>query len=147
MVGIICIFDEGMCQQIFVDLCNVVEYIVVVYGVKVQIEIYELEGNLVMVNDLVLIVCMLFSLQVVVGEVNVYELLLQMGVEDFLLYVKEVLGLFFFVGVIGEGIDLVIVLVNYLLKFLFDEKVLDVGLCVLLQVSLDYFNGVKVLVG
>lgn len=147
MVGIICIFDEGMCQQIFVDLCNVVEYMVVVYGVKVVIDIYELEGNLVMVNDLVLIVKMLLSLQVVVGKDNVYELLLQMGVEDFLLYVKEVLGMFFFVGFISVGIDLVMVLVNYLLKFLLDEKVLDVGLCVLLQVSLDYLYGVGILVG
>ncbi|MEG2805744.1 M20 family metallopeptidase [Stenotrophomonas sp.] len=142
MVGTIRTFDEGMRQQIFADLRNVAEHTAAAHGAKAVTDIYEAEGNPATVNDPALTARMLPSLQAVVGAGNVYEPPLQMGAEDFSLYAKEVPGLFFFVGATSEGIDPATAPANHSPRFLLDEKALDVGLRALLQVSLDYLNGV-----
>ncbi|MER2176131.1 MAG: M20 family metallopeptidase [Stenotrophomonas maltophilia] len=142
MVGTIRTFDEGMRQQIFADLRNVAEHTAAAHGAKAETEIYESEGNPATVNDPALTARMLPSLQAVVGEGNVYEPPLQMGAEDFSLYAQQVPGMFFFVGSTSEGIDPATAPANHSPKFLLDEKALDVGLRALLQVSLDYLNGV-----
>jgi amidohydrolase len=142
MVGTIRTFDDGMRTQIFADLKNVAEHVAAAHGATAEANVPDQAGNPVTFNDPALTERMLPSLQAVVGAGNVYEPPLQMGAEDFAYYAREVPSMFFFVGSTAKGTDPATAPSNHSPKFLLDESSLDIGLRAMLQVTLDYLNGV-----
>jgi len=142
LVGTIRTFDEGMRAKIHADLDNVARHVAAAHGASVATEIPVGEGNPVTVNDPALTARMLPSLRAAAGAENVIEPPLQMGAEDFAYYAREVPSMFFFVGATSEGIDPATAPSNHSPEFLLDEASLDVGLRAMLQVTLDYLEGV-----
>ena len=67
---------------------------------------------------------------------------LTMGAEDFALYAQQVPSLFFFVGATPVGQDASKAPSNHSPEFFLDESALPLGTRAMLQVTLDYLNGV-----
>lgn len=90
-----------MCVDIKKCLVKIVEMVVELGGVEVYV--YIDYGYLVIVNDVELIKKMILIFVGVVGKENLIIILFIIGVEDFSYYVLEILGMFFFLGVILKG--------------------------------------------
>lgn len=86
MVGIICIFNEVVCDYIYeLFLCKV-KVIVESMGVEVEFMLLLDYYYFIMYNDLEFIKVMLFIMQCIVGVENMLFFKLVMGVEDFLFF-------------------------------------------------------------
>jgi amidohydrolase len=102
----------------------------------------DTEGNPVLVNDPALTARMRPSLEKAAGAGNVVDEPLTMGAEDFALYAQQVPSLFFFVGATPAGQDPAKAPSNHSPEFFLDESALPLGTRALLQVTLDYLEGV-----
>ncbi|MBP7982111.1 MAG: amidohydrolase, partial [Arenimonas sp.] len=78
-----------------------------------------------------------------VAGAEVVEMTLTTGAEDFAYFAKEVPGFFFFVGATPKGVDAGSAPSNHSPQFFLDESALPLGTRALLQISLDYLNGVQ----
>ncbi len=142
LVGTIRSFDDGMREQAFKDLANVAEHVAAAHGATVVAKIPDTVGNPVTVNNPALTARVLPSLKKVAGA-EVVEMTLTTGAEDFAYYAKEVPGFFFFVGSTPKGVDASTAPSNHSPQFFLDESALPLGTRALLQISLDYLNGVQ----
>jgi amidohydrolase len=142
LVGTIRSFDDGMRAQAFKDLANVAEHVAAAHGATVVAKIPDTVGNPVTVNNPALTARVLPSLKKVAGA-EVVEMTLTTGAEDFAYYAKEVPGFFFFVGSTPKGVDASTAPSNHSPQFFLDESALPLGTRALLQISLDYLNGVQ----
>ena len=142
MIGTIRTFDEGVRQAIYADLKNVATHVAAAHGATVDAQVPDTEGNPVLVNDAALTARMRPSLEKAAGAGNVVDEPLTMGAEDFALYAQQVPSLFFFVGATPVGQDASKAPSNHSPEFFLDESALPVGTRALLQVTLDYLNGV-----
>jgi amidohydrolase len=142
LIGTIRTFDEGMRQAAFADLKNVAEHVAAAHGAKAEAKVPSVAGTPVTINDPALTSRMRPSLEAAAGAGNVIDPGLNMAAEDFSVFANEVPGMFFFVGVTPKDQDPLTAATNHSPEFFVDEAALDVGLRSLLQVSLDYLNGV-----
>ena len=142
LVGTIRSFDDGMRAQAFKDLANVAEHVAAAHGATVVAKIPDTVGNPVTVNNPALTARVLPSLKKVAGA-EVVEMTLTTGAEDFAYYAKEVPGFFFFVASTSKGGDSSTAPRNHSPQFFLDESALPLGTRALLQISLDYLNGVQ----
>ena len=142
LVGTIRTFDDGMREQAFKDLANVAEHVAAAHGATVVAKIPDTVGNPVTVNDPALTARVLPSLKKVAGA-EVVEMTLTTGAEDFAYFAKEVPGFFFFVGSTPKGVDASTAPSNHSPQFFLDESALPLGTRALLQISMDYLNGVQ----
>lgn len=142
LIGTIRTFDEDMRQAVFADLKNVAEHVAAAHGATAVAQVPDTVGNPVTVNDPALTTRAVSSLERAVGRDRVLPIDLTMGAEDFAYYAKEVPGFFFFVGATPKGQNPVTAASNHSPEFFLDESALDVGLRSMLQVVLDYQNGV-----
>ena len=142
LIGTIRTFDEGMRQAAWADLKNVAEHVAAAHGAKVEAKIPSVKGTPVTINDPALTSRMLPSLEAAAGSGNVVDPGLNMAAEDFSEFANRTPGMFFFVGVTPKDQNMETVPGNHSPEFFIDESALDVGLRALLQVSLDYLNGV-----
>jgi amidohydrolase len=127
---------------VFADLKNVAEHVAAAHGATAIAQVPDTVGNPVTVNDPALTTRAVASLERAVGRDRVLPIDLTMGAEDFAYYAKEVPGFFFFVGATPKGQNPVTAASNHSPEFFLDESALDVGLRSMLQVVLDYQNGV-----
>lgn len=142
LVGTIRTFDDDMRAQAFKDLANVAEHVAAAHGATVVAKIPDTVGNPVTVNNPALTARVLPSLKKVAGA-EVVEMTLTTGAEDFAYFAKEVPGFFFFVGATPKGVDASTAPSNHSPQFFLDESALPLGTRALLQISLDYLNGVQ----
>ena len=142
LIGTIRTFDEDMRQAVFADLKNVAQHVAAAHGATAIAQVPDTVGNPVTVNDPALTTRAVTSLERAVGRDRVLPIDLTMGAEDFAYYAKEVPGFFFFVGATPKGQNPVTAASNHSPEFFLDESALDVGLRSMLQVVLDYQNGV-----
>lgn len=142
LVGTIRTFDDGMRAQAFKDLANVAEHVAAAHGATAVAKIPDTVGNPVTVNDPALTARVLPSLRKVAGA-EVVEMTLTTGAEDFAYFAKEVPGFFFFVGATPKGVDASSAPSNHSPQFFLDESALPLGTRALLQISMDYLNGVQ----
>jgi amidohydrolase len=142
MIGTIRTFDEDVRQAIYADLKNVATHVAAAHGATVVAEVPDIEGNPVVVNDPALMARMRPSLEKAAGKANVVDEPLTMGAEDFALYAQQVPSLFFFVGATPAGQDPAKAPSNHSPEFFLDESALPLGTRALLQVTLDYLEGV-----
>ena len=143
LIGTIRTFDPDMRQQTFDQLKSVSEHVAAAHGATVVTEIPDTQGNPVTFNDPALSARALPSLQRAAGAENVHEVPLITGAEDFAYYAKQVPGFFFFVGATPVGQDAASAPSNHSPQFFLDESALPLGTRAMLQVSLDYLNGVS----
>ncbi len=143
LIGTIRTFDPDMRQQTFDQLKSVSEHVAAAHGATVVTEIPDTQGNPVTFNDPALSARALPSLQRAAGAENVHEVPLITGAEDFAYYAKQVPGFFFFVGATPAGQDAASAPSNHSPQFFLDESALPLGTRAMLQVSLDYLNGVS----
>ena len=143
LIGTIRTFDPDMRQQTFDQLKSVSEHVAAAHGATVVTEIPDTQGNPVTFNDPALSARALPSLQRAAGAENVHEVPLITGAEDFTYYAKQVPGFFFFVGATPVGQDAASAPSNHSPQFFLDESALPLGTRAMLQVSLDYLNGVS----
>ncbi len=142
-IGTIRTFDEGMRQDVFGRLKNLAEHVAAAHGATVEAKIpLEAEGNPVTYNDPALTARMRPSLEKVAGAQNVVDMPLVMGSEDFSYYAKQAPAMFFFVGATPKGQDALKAPSNHSPEFFLDESVLKLGTRAMLQVSLDYLDGI-----
>jgi amidohydrolase len=142
LVGTIRTFDDDMRAQAFKDLANVAEHVAAAHGATVVAKIPDTVGNPVTVNNPALTARVLPSLKKVAGA-EVVEMTLTTGAEDFAYFAKEVPGFFFFVGATPKGVDASTAPSNHSPQFFLDESALPLGTRALLQISMDYLNGVQ----
>jgi amidohydrolase len=142
LVGTIRTFDDDMRAQAFKDLANVAEHVAAAHGATVVAKIPDTVGNPVTVNNPELTARVLPSLKKVAGA-EVVEMTLTTGAEDFAYFAKEVPGFFFFVGATPKGVDASTAPSNHSPQFFLDESALPLGTRALLQISMDYLNGVQ----
>jgi len=142
LVGTIRTFDDDMRAQAFKDLANVAEHVAAAHGATVVAKIPDTVGNPVTVNNPALTARVLPSLKKVAGA-EVVEMTLTTGAEDFAYFAKEVPGFFFFVGSTPKGVDASTAPSNHSPQFFLDESALPLGTRALLQISMDYLNGVQ----
>jgi amidohydrolase len=67
------------------------------------------------------------------------------GAEDFSFFQQRIPGLFFFLGVVPDGVDPATVPKNHSPHFFADEKALPIGVRALTQLTLDYMAGGRVI--
>ena len=94
----------------------------------------------VTVNDPVLTEAMRPSLARTVGEDKLMLVPKVMGSEDFSFFQREAPGLFFFVGVVPQGVDPMTVAPNHSPRFYVDEGCLIVGVRSLAHLAADFLH-------
>ena len=142
LIGTIRTFDAAMRAQVFSELRRVAERIAQAHGATVETQIPDRPGTPMVTNDAALVARVLPSLQQAVGADNVKQVAVTTAAEDFSRFGEHAPSLFFFVGSTAKGIDPASAPSNHSPLFILDEGALAVGTRTLLQVSLDYLNGV-----
>jgi amidohydrolase len=143
LIGTIRTFDEGMRQKVFAELKSIAANVAEAHGATVVSEVPDASGNPSMVNNPKLTTRSVPSLIKAAGADNVVNMSLVMGAEDFSYFANEVPGFFFFVGATPKGVDASTAPSNHSPQFFLDESALPLGTRALLQISLDYLNGVQ----
>jgi amidohydrolase len=96
------------------------------------------DPNPATINDAALYQRMLPTLQRVAGASNVHEAIPSTTAEDFSYYLKEVPGIFYFLGVTPRDRDIETVAKNHSPKWFLDEAALPLGVRSLANMAADY---------
>ncbi|HSW06611.1 amidohydrolase [Aquabacterium sp.] len=138
MRGTIRSFDEGMRDELHERVTYLAEAIS--RGARAGCTVCIKKNYPVTVNDPALTAQMLPTLQRVAGAERVMLVPKVMGSEDFSFFQRVVPGLFFFVGVVPEGIDPSQAAPNHSPRFSIDERCLLLGVRALAQVACDFLE-------
>ena len=139
MRGTIRTFDETMRDEIHERVTYLAEAIG--RGARATCTVCIRKHYPVTVNDPALTERMLPTLRRVAGSDERCILVRKvMGAEDFSVYQREVPGLFYFVGVVPEGIDPDAAAPNHSPRFFIDERCLVTGVRSLAQVACDWLS-------
>ncbi|MEO6409943.1 MAG: amidohydrolase [Burkholderiaceae bacterium] len=138
MNGTIRTFDEGMRDDIHERVTTLAEAIS--RGSRAGCKVCIRKHYPVVVNDPALTEATLPTLARVAGAGKLLLVPKVMGSEDFSLFAKVSPGLFFFVGVVPEGVDPRTVAPNHSPRFYIDEASLIVGVRALAHVACDYLE-------
>ena len=142
LIGTIRTFDEDMRQNLFTDFRTIAEHVAAAHGAKAIAQIPFGPSYPKLVNDPELTARMLPSLKKVAGA-EVLQMDLLTVSEDFAFFSNEVPGFYFFIGSTPKGEDAQAAPSNHSPKFLLDESSLPLATRALLQVSVDYLNGMR----
>ena len=138
MNGTIRTFDEAMRDDIHERVTTLAEAIS--RGSRAGCKVCIRKSYPVVVNDPALTEATLPTLARVAGPDKLLLVPKVMGSEDFSLFAKVSPGLFFFVGVVPEGVDPKSVAPNHSPRFYIDEASLIVGVRALAHVACDYLE-------
>jgi amidohydrolase len=138
MVGTIRTFDQRMRQQIHERVRRTAVSVAEGAGAAAAVSIAL--GNGVTFNDPALTARMRPTLARSAGA-RLVEARPTTTSEDFSRFQEQVPGLFVFLGVTPEGVDLAQVPQNHSPRFFADERALPVGLRVLVNLAVDYLTG------
>lgn len=116
-----------VCEYVYEVMVRKVKGIVDSMGVIVEFILLMDYNYLIIFNDLVLMVKMLFIVECIVGKENIILVKFVIGVEDFFFYQEQVFGLFMWFG--GKLFDVFVVdlLVYYMLEFYVDDLGMKFG--------------------
>lgn len=138
LTGMVRALDEGMRKDILRRIRQTAESIAESAGGRADISVtsnYDVTNNDERLGELVG-----KSLKATLGEKNVFINPKVTVSEDFSAYQKEVPGFFYFLGVVPEGTNPETVFPNHSPKFWIDERVLNIGVKTLTNLTLDYLN-------
>jgi amidohydrolase len=134
--GTIRALDEGMQEKIHEKIKLTATRIAESAGATAEVTIRRLMP--VTYNDPSLTARMIPSLNKAAGADHVFNVVAEMGSEDFSFYQKKVPGMFFFVGAMPPGADPRKVGSHHTPDFFIDEKGFLTGLKAMLYVTMDY---------
>ncbi len=135
IIGTLRTLDYDMQKQLHKRMREMVPAIAKVYRAEATIDIDP--GYPITFNDPKLTAQMLPSLQKTAGKENVKEIKAITGAEDFSFFVKEVPGLYFFLG--GKPIGKKATS-HHTPNFYLDESGMLLGVKTFIQLSIDYLN-------
>jgi len=98
------------------------------------------DPNPATINDAGLYARMLPTLQRVAGTANVREATRSTTAEDFSYYLKEVPGIFYFLGVVPRDRDPELAAKNHSPKWYLDEAAMPLGVRSLANMAVDYLS-------
>lgn len=135
--GTIRTFDPAMREDIIMRIRRTAVSIAAASGATARV-IMAGDGNPATVNDPALVSRMLPTLQRVAGQDNVKEAIPTTTAEDFSYYMKNVPGIFYFLGVTPKDRDTKTAASNHSPRFYLDEAALPLGTRSLANMALDY---------
>jgi amidohydrolase len=141
MLGTIRTFDPIVRDEVIDRMRRVAEHVAAANGATATLEILP-QSNPVTANDPDLTRRMLPSLEKAAGPGNVIEIPFVTGAEDFSYFALEVPSMYFFVGSTPAGQDAEAAPANHSPLYYMDESSLDVGLRAMVNVAIDYLQGV-----
>ncbi|HTA64806.1 MAG TPA: amidohydrolase [Xanthomonadaceae bacterium] len=140
MQGTLRTFDAGMRQQAIDDLRSIAEHVAQANGATADLTIPVGASNPVLVNNPALAARVKASIAKAIGAEHVIDPHVWMASEDFAWYLKDVPGVYFFVGSTPLGQDAERAPSNHSPKFFLDEAALRIGMQSMLQASLDFLE-------
>jgi len=140
MTGTIRTYDADVRKGVHADIKQVAENIAASANAKADVEIIELYDPLVNPADMVSRMVPVLE-RAADGNIGVVS---QSGAaEDFSFFLKEVPGLFFYVGAVPRGQDPGEAAPNHSPNFVIDEKALVVGVRALAGLTVNYLTSAK----
>jgi amidohydrolase len=140
MTGTIRTYDSDVRKGVHADIKQVAENIAASANAKAEVEIIELYDVLVNPADMATRMAPVLERA---ADGNIQVVSPSGAAEDFSFFLKEVPGLFFYVGVVPRGQDPGAAAPNHSPNFLIDEKALVVGVRALAAVTVNYLTGAK----
>ncbi len=138
MRGTIRTFDEGMRDEVHERVTYLAQAIS--RGARAGCDVCITKNYPVTVNDPALTARMAPTLHRVAGEQRAVLVPKVMGSEDFSFFQRVVPGLFFFVGVVPQGTEVMKAAPNHSPRFYIDEACLLLGVRALAHVACDYLE-------
>lgn len=138
LTGMVRALDEEMRKDILRRIRHTAKSIAESAGGSADVVVtsnYDVTNNDERLGDLVA-----RSLKSTLGESNVFVNPKVTVSEDFSAYQKEIPGFFYFLGVVPDGTKPETVFPNHSPKFWIDERVLNVGIKTLTNLTLDYLR-------
>lgn len=139
LTGTVRAFDKEMQADIHQRIRRMADLIA--RSAEATADVTITEGAALTYNDPALTDRMSGTLRRVAGVDKVSLAPLVTGAEDFSYYQQQVPGLFFFLGVAPEGVDLATVAPNHSPHFFVDESALPVGVRALSHLAVDFLTG------
>jgi amidohydrolase len=140
MTGTIRTYDAGVRKGVHADIKQVAENIAASANAKADVEIIELYDPLVNPADMVSRMAPVLE-RAADGNIGVVNP--SGAAEDFSFFLKEVPGLFFYVGIVPRDQDPGESAPNHSPNFFIDEKALVVGVRSLAGLTVNYLTGPK----
>ena len=137
--GTIRTFDPATRDTIIARIKRTAEGIAQSAGGRARVILGD-DPNPATINDPALMQRMLPTLQRVAGQANVREAIPTTTAEDFSYYLREVPGIFYFLGVTPKDRDIATAPRNHSPKWFFDEAALPLGVRSLANMAVDYLT-------
>ena len=138
MTGTIRTFDHAVRAAYHERVTRTAEKIAESAGATAEVYIGSDTGYSPTINHPELTTAMTPTLYRVAGEGKLLESIMTTGAEDFSFFQKEIPGMFFFLGVTPEGVDLETAGVNHSPLFLVDDDAMITGVRAMSHLAVDY---------
>jgi amidohydrolase len=140
MTGTIRTYDAGIRRSVHADIQQIAENIAASANAKAEVEIIELYDPLVNPEQMTARMAPVLTR----ASDNNIQVVPQSGAaEDFSFFLKEVPGLFFYVGVVPRGQDPGTAAPNHSPNFMIDESSLVVGVRALSSIAVNFLMGAR----